>query len=292
MLIKNIYREEKIVVSFEVFPPKREENFVSVEKTAQQLAELNPSFISVTYGAAGEQESTDYTIRLAENIKHKNNIEALVHLTCVNSTKQQIEYNINRIKDKGLTNILALRGDKVNNKVGDFLYAKDLISLIKNEKLCIGAACHPEGHIETPSKALNLLYLKQKVDQGADFLISQLFFENERFFEFFLEAKQLGIDIPISAGIMPVINTRQIRKITKLCGAVVPKKFERIMNKYQDNEIALRDAGIAYATEQIIDLLSFGVEGIHLYVMNRPDVAKKLFENINSIVKELKSRGE
>ncbi len=292
MFIKDIYRKEKIVVSFEVFPPKREENFFSVEKTAEKLAQLQPDFISVTYGAAGEQESTNFTLRLAEKIKNNYETEPLVHLTCINSSKEQISNNIKKIKDKGISNILALRGDKVNNNEVEFLYAKDLINLLKNEDLCIGAACHPEGHPETSSEALNLLHLRQKVDQGADFLVSQMFFENSKFFDFLAKAKQLDIEVPIVAGIMPVINTRQIRKITKLCGAKIPAKFEKIMNRYQDNKLALRDAGIAYATEQIIDLLSTGVQGIHLYVMNRPDVAQKLFDNINSVVKELKVRRE
>jgi len=289
MHIKDIYKKENVVVSFEVFPPKREDNFASVVETSKQLAELKPSFISVTYGAAGEQTSTDFTIRLASAIKNEYNTEALVHLTCINSTIKQIEENVNKIKSEGLENILALRGDRVNNNTNeDFKYAKDLVRLLKAKDICIGAACHPEGHLETKNEVLNYLYLKEKVEQGVDFLISQLFFDNSKFFTFYENLRDLGIDIPISAGIMPVINTRQIRKITNLCGAKVPAKFERIMNKYQDNKIALRDAGIAFATEQIIDLLSYGVEGIHLYVMNRTDVAKKLFDNINSIVKELK----
>ncbi|MFP4515132.1 MAG: methylenetetrahydrofolate reductase, partial [Parcubacteria group bacterium] len=180
-------------------------------------------------------------------------------------------------------------GDKVNNNTNtDFKFAKDLVRMLNNKELCIGAACHPEGHLETKNEVLNYLYLKEKVDQGVDFLTSQLFFDNSKFFNFYENLKDIGINIPISAGIMPVINTRQIRKITQLCGAEVPAKFERIMNKYQDNKVALRDAGIAYATEQIIDLLSYGVEGIHLYVMNRADVASRLFNNINSVVKELK----
>jgi methylenetetrahydrofolate reductase (NADPH) len=289
MHIKDIYKKENVVVSFEVFPPKREDNFASVVETSQQLAELKPSFISVTYGAAGEQTSTDFTIRLASAIKNEYNTEALVHLTCINSTIKQIEENVNKIKSEGLENILALRGDRVNNNTNeDFKYAKDLVRILKAKDICIGAACHPEGHLETKNEVLNYLYLKEKVEQGVDFLVSQLFFDNSKFFTFYENLRDLGIDIPISAGIMPVINTRQIRKITNLCGAKVPAKFERIMNKYQDNKIALRDAGIAFATEQIIDLLSYGVEGIHLYVMNRTDVAKKLFNNINSIVKELK----
>jgi len=289
MHIKDIYKKENVVVSFEVFPPKREKNFQSVIKTSQELAELKPSFISVTYGAAGEQKSTDFTIRLASAIKNKYNTEALVHLTCINSTIDQIKENVAKIKEEGLENILALRGDRVNNETNnDFKYAKDLVRVLRTQGVCIGAACHPEGHIETKNEVLNYLYLKEKVNQGVDFLVSQLFFDNNSFFTFYENLRDLGIDIPISAGIMPVINTRQIRKITSLCGAKVPAKFERIMNKYQDNKIALRDAGIAYATEQIIDLLSYGVEGIHLYVMNRADVAKRLFDNINSIVKELK----
>jgi methylenetetrahydrofolate reductase (NADPH) len=289
MHIKDIYKKENVVVSFEVFPPKREDNFASVVETSQQLAELKPSFISVTYGAAGEQTSTDFTIRLASAIKNEYNTEALVHLTCINSTIKQIEENVNKIKSEGLENILALRGDRVNNNTNeDFKYAKDLVRILKAKDICIGAACHPEGHLETKNEVLNYLYLKEKVEQGVDFLVSQLFFDNSKFFTFYENLRDLGIDIPISAGIMPVINTRQIRKITNLCGAKVPAKFERIMNKYQDNKIALRDDGIAFATEQIIDLLSYGVEGIHLYVMNRTDVAKKLFDNINSIVKELK----
>lgn len=292
MYIKDIYNKQKVVVSFEIFPPKREKNFASIVQTSEKLAALKPDYISVTYGAAGEQKSTDFTIRLADEIKNTYNTEALVHLTCINSTKKQIEDNIRKIEDKGLKNILALRGDRVNNSNNtDFKYAKDLVKLLSKRNFSIGAACHPEGHLETESEVLNYIYLKEKIDQGVDFLISQLFFDNNSFFIFLDNLRKLGITIPVSAGIMPVINTKQIRKITKLCGAKIPDKFERIMNRYQDNKIALKDAGIAFATEQIIDLLSYGVNGIHLYVMNKEDVATKLFDNINSIVKELRLKG-
>ena len=286
MNINNLFNEKKVVFSFEIFPPKQESNIDTIYNTLEELKGLSPDFISVTYGAGGSL-SKNMTCEISSIIKNKYKIEPLAHLTCINSTKEQVDKILNDLKKEGIENVLALRGDIPIDFDGksDFKYASDLIKHIKlrNDFNIVGA-CYPEGQLDSKSYEDDLINLKKKQEAGATHLISQLFFDNEYFYNFLEQKEKHGISIPIQAGIMPVINTKQIKRIVSLCGAKVPNKFIKIMNKYEYNPEALRDAGIAYATEQIIDLISSGVHGIHLYTMNNPYVAKKISESISSIV--------
>ncbi len=292
MLISDIFKKKKQVISFEVFPPKRTSSIDTIYKTIEGLSDLPMDYISVTYGAGGSGGSQ--TLEVASLLKDKYGIEPLVHLTGINFNSEELGQFIDHIKDRGLENILALRGDLPEGlsieeaKKREFPTGVDLVKYLKNKgSFSVGAACYPEGHIESKYSKDDLLFMKEKSDNGVDFFISQLFFENENFFEFEREARKLGITAPIQAGIMPVINKKQIQRILSLCGAYFPRKFIKIINRYEDNPEALQEAGIAYATEQIIDLLSSGVDGIHLYTMNRPDIARKIMDNIKNIVKTL-----
>lgn len=294
MYIKDIFSNKKTVISFEIFPPKKDYSIDTIYETIDKLAPLNPDYISVTYGAGGNTKDRNKTVEIASIIKNKYNIEALAHLTCISSTRDEVEEVLKFLKDNNIKNILALRGDipqDPNFKFPTplhFKYAVNLIEKIKSRKdFCIGSACYPEGHIECNNFDDDLQNLKKKVDAGADFLITQLFFDNNFFYNFREKVDEIGINVPIEVGIMPVTNSRQIKRITSLCGAYVPKKFEKIMDRYIDKPQALKDAGIAYATEQIIDLLSSGVEGIHIYTMNNPEVARRIVSNIDSVVKAI-----
>jgi methylenetetrahydrofolate reductase (NADPH) len=288
-----MYIKRKPVISFEVFPPKKDYPIETIYNTVEQLKDLNPDFISVTYGAGGSIK--DRTLEIASMIKNKYGIESLAHLTCITSTKNEIEDLLKSFQKNNITNILALRGDLPSDPDFEFPnplhyeYAKDLITHVKNFKaFSIGAAAYPEGHIDCSSLDSDIALLKQKIEGGTDYLITQLFFDNELFYTFKEKLEAQNINIPVSAGIMPVLNKKQIQRIVSLCGVNLPKKFIRIMDRYEHNPEALKDAGIAYATEQIIDLLSSGIDGIHLYTMNRPQTTKKIIENISSIKDILK----
>lgn len=287
MKIKELFKN-KPVVSLEIFPPKPDTPIDTVLNTIDALSDLKPAFISVTYGAGGSSKS--HTVKIADIIKNKYNIEALAHLTCIGSSRADIDCVLEQLRKSNIENIMALRGDYPNGVIPasseytPYKYARDLIDHIKESgSFCIGAACYPEGHIECPDKVEDLKHLKLKADSGADFLITQLFFDNNLFYSFMEKLDILGVNLPVSAGIMPVINKKQIERITNLCGAAIPVKFRRILDKYGDNPEALKEAGIAYATEQIIDLLSSGADGIHLYTMNRPEIARKIVSHISNI---------
>ncbi|MGI6751638.1 MAG: methylenetetrahydrofolate reductase [NAD(P)H] [Anaerovoracaceae bacterium] len=288
MEIKNLFEQRKTVISLEIFPPKLDSPVETVYKTLDELSDLKPDFISVTYGAGGKAK--DRTVEIASRIKNHYGIESLAHLTCICSTKDQVKHNLEEMRRENIENVLALRGDLPEDP--DFVfpnplqyeYAADLIREIKASKgFCIGGACYPEGHIECESKVKDVKHLKQKVDMGLDFLITQLFFDNESFYRFMEEIDLAGIDIPVSAGVMPVLNKNQIVRITKLAGCSLPKKFKRIIDRYENNPAALKEAGEAYAIEQIIDLMAWGVRGIHLYTMNKPDTARRIIGNIENI---------
>lgn len=287
MKIKELYAN-KPVISLEIFPPKPESSIDTVLDTIDALSDLKPAFISVTYGAGGSSKA--HTVKIADLIKNKYKIEALAHLTCVGSSTADIDAVLEQLRKSNIENIMALRGDLPEGLSPDILehteykYAKDLIAYIKRtEDFCVGGACYPEAHVECRDSVKDLKNLKLKVDSGADFLITQLFFDNNLFYDFMEKLDILGVDLPVSAGIMPVINKKQIERITGLCGATLPVKFRRILDKYGDNPAALKEAGTAYATEQIIDLLSSGADGIHLYTMNRPEVARKIISHISDI---------
>lgn len=275
----------KRVLSFEIFPPKRTDSVNIIYDTIEKLKGINPDFISVTYGAGGSESSSN-TLKIASDIKNKYGLESVAHLPCINLTKGEVLKMLDDFKKAGIENILALRGD-VNTRFilkNDFKYASDLISFIKeNGDFNIIAACYPEGHFESSTIIEDIRNLKRKVDAGANQLITQLFFDNNYFYSFRERAAIAGINVPIEAGIMPVVNKKQIERIVALCRVNLPKKFLAIMNRYENNPEALRDAGIAYAVDQIIDLIAQGVDGIHLYTMNNPYIAHRIYEAINTL---------
>jgi methylenetetrahydrofolate reductase (NADPH) len=288
MLIKNIFKQKRPVISFEIFPPKKDGSIDTIYDTIEALKDLKPDFISVTYGAGGS--SRDKTIEIASIIKNKYYIEALAHLTCVALTEEKLKDFIVDLKSNNVHNIMALRGDLPEGyseglfHKGSYKYASDLINKISSDAtISVGGACYPEGHIESSCIEEDIEQLKRKVDSGADFLVTQLFFDNELFYKFKDLSSKKGINIPISAGIMPVTNKKQIERMISLSGASLPSKFTRIMAKYENNPQALKEAGIVYATEQIVDLLSWGIDGIHLYTMNRPETCRRIIQNISSI---------
>ena len=285
MKIANLFCKKKPTISFEVFPPNEIYSLDEVFSVIDELALLKPDFMSVTYGAGGATRGR--TVEIASKIKNENHIEALAHLTCIGAEKFEIENILKELKKNNIENILALRGDfpKDNSlkKEGDFAHASDLVKFLKSKTdFSVGGAFYPEGHQDT-NDLLDLFNLKTKVDSGTDFLISQIFFDNEQFYEFRDKLKKLNINIPLIAGIMPVTNAKQIRKITSLCGCTIPEKLRKILDKYEDNPKALKEAGIAYATEQIIDLITSDIDGIHIYTMNKVDTAKKIMDSIKNI---------
>jgi methylenetetrahydrofolate reductase (NADPH) len=277
--------KKKTVLSYEVFPPKRTSPVNTIYDTLSELKELSPDFISVTYGAGGGKNNNQ-TFEIASTIKSYG-IESVSHLPCIGLTKEDVSAKLKELKRAGIENILALRGDVPSEDCiqGDFRYASDLIAFIKSQgDFNILAACYPEGHIEAESKLEDIRNLKRKVDAGANHLVTQLFFDNEFFYSFIERCQLADINVPIEAGIMPVINKKQIERMATLCGVTVPKKFLTMMERYENNPIAMRDAGIAYAIDQIVDLIAQGVEGIHLYTMNNPYIARKIYEAIHSLI--------
>ena len=276
----------KTKYSFEVFPPRRDMPVDVIYNTLDQLSDLKPDFISVTCGAGGSStNASERMIEIAAAIKNKYNREIVAHIPCMNIDKSEAANIINKLDEEGIYNILALRGDKVPNvePKEDFPHAVDLIKFIrqqKGQKFKIYAACYPEGHIEAPSFDTDLQYLKEKVDAGVDGLISQLFFDNDYFYYFQEKSQRLGINIPVEVGIMPITNKKQIERMVNLCGSTFPVKFQRILDRYGDDSDSLRDAGIVYALNQIVDLLAHGVNGIHLYVMNNVYVARRISDAI------------
>lgn len=286
MKIIDMFKKETIF-SFEIFPPKKTAPIETIYNTIEELADLNPDFISVTYGAGGSSHSVS-TCEIAHTIKAKYGIEPVAHLPCINYTKDEITNILGEFKNQGIENILALRGD-INPEIqpkNDFKYASELVEFIKSQgDFDVAGACYPEGHFDTPDMVEDILNLKKKVDAGASHLISQLFFDNKYFYSFMEKTKIAGINVPIEAGIMPVINKKSIERMVSMCGASLPLKFTKIMQKYENNPDALRDAGIAYAIDQIVDLVSNGVDGIHLYTMNNPYVARRISEAVGSLIK-------
>ena len=289
MKISELFKKEKTVLSFEVFPPKKTSGIESIRAAIDQIAVCSPDYISVTYGAGGNIANT-FTRDIAAHITNDCKIEAMAHITCVNNTKEEVLTVLDGFADAGIENILALRGD-INPDIPpktDFSHASDMISFIrehrKYDNIGISGACYPEGHTQAESLADDILNLRKKVDAGAEELITQLFFDNAFFYDFREKAKIAGINVPISAGIMPVTSKSQIERMVTMCGASLPQKFVRMVTKYEHRPDALIDAGIAYAADQIADLLSSGVDGIHIYTMNNPYVARKLTGMIGKLL--------
>ena len=287
MKICELFKDNHTVFSFEIFPPKKDDSIETVYNTLDELTDLKPDFISVTYGAGGTQPGCS-TREIVSIIKEKYHTESIAHLTCVNSTKAEIDCVIEEFKTYGVENVLALRGD-INPDIEpkkEFLHACDLIAYMKERSgLSFSGACYPEGHPEAPSFDEDIANLKRKVDAGASQLMSQLFFDNDLFYRFLEKARAAGINVPIEAGIMPCINAKQIQRMVTMCGASLPHKFTRLIARYGDSPEAMRDAGIAYAVDQIIDLAANGVDGIHLYTMNNPYVARKISESVSRVIR-------
>lgn len=285
MSIAALFSEKNVVFSFEIFPPKRDCPIDTIWSTLEQLEGLGPDFISVTYGAGGGGGKS-YTAQIAGAIRKKYGILPLAHLTCIGSNREEILQSLADLREEGVEDILALRGDRVPGvePKTDFPHASDLIAFIREQGgFSLSGACYPECHLEAPDMDTDIRNLKKKVDAGAEHLVSQLFFDNASFYAFVEKARAAGIAVPIEAGIMPVVNAKQILRMVSLCGASLPPKFTRMISRYEDNPAALRDAGIAYAIDQIVDLIAQGVEGIHLYTMNNPLVARRISEAVENL---------
>jgi len=280
--------EDKVNISFEVFPPKTDDAYDKVLEATDAIAKLNPSFISVTYGAGGGTSKN--TVKIASHIKNDLGVNSIAHLTCVSSTKDEVHRVIDDIKEQGIQNVLALRGDIPKDLAfpipGHYRYACELIEDIKTRgDFCIGAACYPEGHVESAHKVEDIAHLKEKVDSGVDFLTTQMFFDNSILYNFLYRIREKGITVPVLPGIMPVTNGKQMARICQLSGTALPERFRAIVDRFGDNPKAMQQAGIAYATDQIIDLIANGINNIHIYSMNKPEVAAAIMNNLSEIIK-------
>ena len=290
MKIIDLLTEDKLTISFEVFPPKTETSFESVKLATEEIATLNPAFMSVTYGAGGG--TSKYTLDIAKDIKNNFGVPSLAHLTCVSSDRATVKERIKEIKEAGITNIMALRGDipkeleNADRTHWDYHYATDLISEIKESggDFCIGGACYPEVHPESRSRKEDILNLKRKVDAGCDFLTTQMFFDNNILYNFLYKIREAGIDAPVMPGIMPITNANQVERAIKLSGSFMPTRFKSLVDKFGYNPKAMMQAGIAYATDQIIDLFANGIKNVHVYSMNKPEVARKIMDNLKDIL--------
>lgn len=289
MKINKLFEKERPVYSFEIFPPKTQSGIATIYDTIEALGDLSPDYISVTYGAGGSVRGNK-TAELADYIKNKRKIEPLAHLSCINSTREEIDGVLDNLRELNVQNILALRGDVAADAVppGEFRYAADLIKYIKERDgdfFNIVAACYPEVHLEAESPEADIEHLKEKADLGIGELITQLFFDNDNFYDFMDKITAKGVNTPVSAGIMPITSANQLDKMVNGCGAKIPEKVMKLVNHYGDDPVAMRDAGIAFAVNQIADLLANGVRGIHIYTMNNPYVARKITLSVGSLIK-------
>ena len=298
MKISDILNTKKLSVSFEIFPPKQQSSYESVMDAAMKLCSLHPDFMSITYGAGGSTKRN--TAQIAGELQTKGNATALAHLTCVGASKQDISATAAELSKLGIENVLALRGDipqpDANGNMPEgffdawkekgFAHASDLVTELKaTGSFCVGGACYPEGHPESYNRDVDIDNVKYKVEAGCDFLTTQMFFDNDMLYSFLYRLQSKGIHVPVLAGIMPITQPSQVKRMIKLSNAYIPRKLLMIVDRFQDNPEALMQAGIAYATDQIIDLISNGVRGIHIYTMNKPNVAEAIMANINNIVK-------
>lgn len=288
MKIIDRLKEDGVHISFEIFPPKTDAGFESVLHAADQIAALSPAFISVTYGAGGGTSKN--TVRIAGHIQNEMHVPALAHLTCVSSTREEVAAVVEQLQQEGIENILALRGDIPKETVfplpGQYHYACELIEDIKRQgDFCIGAACYPEGHVESEHKDEDIMHLKEKVDCGVDFITTQMFFDNSILYNFLYKIREKGITVPVLPGIMPVTNRKQVERSCALSGTILPQRFRAIVDRFGDDPAAMKQAGIAYATDQIIDLIANGIQNIHIYSMNKPEIAAEIMQNLSEIIK-------
>ncbi len=287
MKVSEVLRDEKVTVSMEVFPPKTDASFETVEKAVDEIIELHPSFISCTYGAGGGTSA--FTVRIAKRIQEKG-VASMAHLTCVSSAKSEVKEQIGRIKEAGIENILALRGDIPAGSdfpgEDNFAHASDLIGMIKEvyPEVCIGGACYPEKHPEARDKNEDIKNLKKKVEAGCEFLTTQMFFDNSIYYNYLYRMREAGISVPILAGIMPVTTKQQMKRSIELSGCSVPPRFKAMVDMFGDNPEAMKSVGILYASEQIVDLIANGLTHIHVYTMNKPEIAKGILENLKNVI--------
>lgn len=287
MKIRDIIGQEKATLSFEVFPPKKDTDFASVEAAALGIAALQPSYMSVTYGAGGSTKG--HTIKLANEIQEKYGVPTIAHLTCVCANKDSIRTALSEMKNAGIENILALRGDIPKNYDGqvftDFAHASELVKLIKESgDFCVGGACYPEVHPDSANKQDDIANLKKKVEAGCEYLTTQMFFDNNILYNFLYRAREKGVTVPVIPGIMPVTNANQVKRILSMSGTNLPERFKAIVDRFGDNPKAMQQAGIAYATDQIIDLFANGINHVHVYSMNKPEVAAAIQANLSEIL--------
>ena len=288
MKIIDILKQDTLSMSFEVFPPKTDSAFDSVKAATEEIAQLKPAFMSVTYGAGGGTSA--YTLEIARNIKELYGVETLAHLTCVSSTRETVRQRIAEIKAAGLENVMALRGDLTAEMEGKdrsgwaYRYAVDLIAELADEGFCIGGGCYPEVHPESANQKEDIRHLKEKVDAGCQFLTTQMFFDNNLLYNFLYKIREAGITVPVVAGIMPITNANQVARAIQLSGSHMPQRFKSLVDKFGSDPAAMKQAGIAYATDQIIDLFANNVTNIHVYTMNKPDVARQIQQNLSDIL--------
>jgi len=285
MKIGNLLRDGKVHLSCEVFPPKKFDGIAQASQVAQEIADLRPAFMSVTYGAAGS--TPGHTLAVAQAVAERD-VTPLCHLTCVQSTREHVKQVLADMRTAGMENVLALRGDlpKGGEPVKDFAYASELVEFIHQQgDFCVGAACYPEGHPESGGRRRDIDYLKRKVDAGVDFLTTQMFFDNGILYNFLYRALRAGIDVPVCAGIMPITTIQQVDRVVKLSGSIMPPRFAAIADRFADDPQAMAQAGIAFATEQIIDLVANGITNIHLYTMNKPWITKAIVDNLSHVIK-------
>lgn len=290
MKITDILEKNGLSLSFEVFPPKTDSAFESVKYATEKIASLKPAFMSVTYGAGGG--TSRYTLDIAKNIKERFSVPTLAHLTCVSSTRATVRAKIKEIKEAGIQNIMALRGDLTPELLGsdrsswDYRHATDLIYDIKSicPDMCIGGACYPEVHPESKNQSEDIRYIKEKVEAGASFLTTQMFFDNNLLYNFLYKIREAGVTVPVIPGVMPITNGNQVKRSIELSGSFMPRRFVSLVDKFGSSPEAMKQAGIAYATDQIIDLFANGIRNVHVYSMNKPDVAEKILENLSSIL--------
>ncbi len=285
MKITELLKKNTLSISFEVFPPKADTNFESVRTAVEEIAKLRPAFMSVTYGAGGG--TSEYTLEIARQIREQHGVPSLAHLTCVSSTKETIRKRICDIKAAGIQNIMALRGDiPYQNCLHDYHHAIELIREIKDEStdFCVGGACYPEIHPESATQQEDIRFLKEKVEAGCDFLTTQMFFDNNLLYNFLYKIREAGITVPVIPGIMPITNANQLERAIKLSGSFMPQRFKSLVDKFGKDPQAMKQAGIAYATDQIIDLYANGLTNVHVYSMNKPDVAQKIQQNLSDIL--------
>lgn len=288
MKLTELFREGRTTLSFEVFPPKTDASFEAVRAATEQIAALRPDFMSVTYGAGGSNSKA--TTEVAKNLIGRYGVPVAAHLTCVCATERDIDLRLAQLKEAGVENVMALRGDLPQDAAADaprrFRYASELIRHIRSRgDFCIGGACYPEVHPESSSQREDLRHLKEKTDAGCDYLVTQMFFDNNIFYNFLYKAREAGITVPIIPGVMPITRGNQIGRAVQLSGTNVPARFRQIVDAFGQSPAAMRQAGIAYATEQIVDLLANGVKNVHVYSMNKPDVAAAIQANVRELLR-------